>query len=129
MEVSNAESFVKLKRRFPYRSIVIAFGDVAPELEQCLVARSAQNPFGVRPAAVGDFPVERPGPAGRGKGGEARLARLSAVLVRDVSPEARLVLKRHRHLAVSALEVLRPRTPSAAKLLWRVLWLLTPQRN
>ena len=73
MEVSNAESFVKLKRRFPYRSIVIAFGDVAPELEQCLVARSAQNPFGVRPAAVGDLPVERPGPAGRRKGIEARL--------------------------------------------------------
>ena len=55
-----------------YRSIVITFGDVAPELEQNRVAR-AQNPLGVRPAAVGDLPVERPGPAGRRKGSEARL--------------------------------------------------------
>ena len=54
---------------------MITSGDVAPELEQSLVPRAsaAQNPFGVRPAAIGDLPVERPGPAGRRKGIEARL--------------------------------------------------------
>ena len=68
---------------------MITSGDVAPELEQSLVPRAsaAQNPFGVRPAAIGDLPVERPGPAGRRQGSETRLARVPAVLFGDVSSE------------------------------------------
>ena len=92
-----------------YRSIVITFGDVAPE-EQNVVAR-AQNPLGVRPAAMCDLPVERPGPAGRRQGSEARLARVPTVFFGDVPSEGGRVFEGHRHFTVIALESLRTRLP------------------
>ena len=88
---------------------MITSGDVASKLEQSFVARlsSAQNPLGVRPAAMGDLPVECPGPAGRRQGGEARMARVPTVFFGDVPSEGGRVFEGHRHFTVIALESLR----------------------
>ena len=119
-----------------YRCIAIALGDIAPKLEQSLVSGAAQNPLCVRPAAVGNLPVERPRPraAIRGEVGEVRLVRVPGVLFGDVSPEGGRVLEGHGHVAVPALEAqaARARFLSAAANLSQLvlqLGLLRPQSD
>ena len=117
-----------------YRGIAIALGDIAPKLEQSLAAGAVQNPLCVRPAAVGNLPVERPRPraATRGEVGEARLAGVPGVLFGDVSPQGGRVLESHGHVAVPALEAQAARArliSAAANLSQLVLGLLRPQSD
>ena len=114
-----------------YRCIAIALGDIAPKLEQSLGSGAAQNPLCVRPAAVGNLPVERPRPraAIRGEVGEARLTRVPGMFFGDVSPESGRVFEGHGHVAVPALEAQAARArllSAAANLSQLVLGLLRP---